>query len=1110
MNRYTLKMLLRSIKASFGRFMAIAAIVALGVGFYAGLMSSKPAMMNTVNEYMRTQRMYDFRCLSTLGFLENDVAAMNALDGVEYAEGSYFIDAMVQTGTSADAYQLVAITENVSVPYLTAGRLPESSGECLLDSNLFTEEDIGTVITVTEDSGDTVLDMLEHKSFVVTGIAKSPRYISKNRGTTALASGSVAGFILLTKDAFGDTPYHEILISCGIDAELYSDEYNETRDEIAPTIEKKLNSLGKTRLGVLERTADHEIYTAKTELSDGQREFFDGIMDANTELPDARHEIEDGEKQIADGRAELEKNQAEIDDGLKQIEDGARQIEENRQLIFDTKQEVILQRAAVTEEAARINSDISAVNSQITELELKRSEYVSAYATDASVAAAEIAAADAAIAELDPDTLSGKLAIAALNAAKASAQTRLDTAQAQLEAANAEFESIYGEELSPLYSRLEELTAEKTENETALATVELTIAQLEAGLQEIAEAEEELNENRNALYDGQIRLTYAQQNLDISEEELEDGREEYLEGAEDALEELSDGQTKLLYGELQLKIADDEREDSLALDLYTLDRSSNAGLVTFESDVQIIEAAARAFPLFLVLIAALVCGTTMTRMVSEERTVIGSLKAMGVSKYGIMRKYLIYSGSASALGCAGGFALGTTVIPYIVWYAYGILYSYSALLPYFSGKMLILCACVSVLGSIAVTAYTCSAVLREKPAELLRPRAPKTGRRILLERAGFIWRRLSFVAKAAMRNAFRHRARVFMILLGIGGCTALLIAGFGVKDSLAHVLDYQYDEIFLYDVEVNYDPEEITPAELLSAAGNRADGAAFVYSVSADASETGGDITKSISLIASDKNELEDIIDLHLADEEIPWPVNGQTVICTSLADDLGIKAGDSITLATDDGDTLTLTVSAECDNYLGRYVFINSSELQRDKNLALIRSDDPDIAQKLAASLRTLDGVDYVSLTQTSRDTMEASMASLDAVIALVVVCAAGLAFITLFNLTNINIMERVRDIATVKVLGFTGKETSAFILKENLILSVLGAAVGVPLGKLLHRVIVNMIKVEYMTYDVRIKPLSYILSVVITVVFALLANRMMCPKLKKVNMAESLKSVE
>ena len=645
---------------------------------------------------------------------------------------------------------------------------------------------------------------------------------------------------------------------------------------------------------------------------------------------------------------------------------------------------------------------------------------------------------------------------------------------------------------------------------SALASTDAYSLEDIAGLAgEVATLDMTVSMTESLLSDMSQEMADSREELAAGETQLLAGWAEYYAGQEKADRELAEARQKLEDAEKELADGEAELDASLQPQLYTLERTANSGYVTFENDSAIIDGIAVVFPIFFVLVAALVCITTMTRMVTEERTQIGTLKAMGYSSPVIMSKYLLYAGISALLGCVLGFFLGSTGLPYIVWYAYNIMYQYEDLIFRFNAWMFAGCLLISVVGSLFVTWLACRSALSEKPAELIRPKAPATGKRVLLERIGPLWRRLPFLSKVSIRNAFRYPSRVFMMLLGIGGCTALMIAGFGAKDSLAGVGSFQYDEISLYDVVVHLDPANVDdhPDSLWA---DWAEHSALTHRE--EIRLLNGSKGKDTDLILADAAEIAPLLSLHTKNgKEIPWPAPGEVLITEKLSDTLGLRTGDSAVIHLESGKERNVTIAGVCEYYVGHAVFATpDGYADTGKNYALIRAKaDEDIGLR-AARLRGANGVNYVSLTQTERETLENSMASVDLLVLMLVFCSGALAFITLYNLTNINIMERIREVATVKVLGFTPHETAQYILNENLMLSFFGAAFGLLLGKLLHRFVMESINLDYMTYDVRISPMSYVMGFLITFVFALLTNYFMRSKLEKVNMAESLKSVE
>ncbi len=1075
-------MLLRSIRQTRGRFFAILAIVALGVGFFAGLKNSQPAMLNTVDIYYHTQRMYDFQLMSSLGLTDEDVEAFRGLPGVVEAEGGRFVDAWAALGSNSsgnpEVFHFMSLTEQVATPALLTGRMPERENECLGDAAFFSERDLGKELLLTEENSAETLDGFTQKQFTLVGIVRSPRYISQDRGSSTLGSGKQAAFVMVPAGAFSEDVWYEILLFCDLPGKIYSEEYNEALRRMESAVETLLNRRGVLRVKELRADADAELEKARRELDDGWIQYRLGKRKSKRELDAALKKLTAAQEQLNASRRTLEQNEATL---------------------AETEQSVLRQRTALTERQTELSlkkTELAAEKAEfnysgkLAELYARRFSAEAEHSAALSPYALELAGIYARILILQMNPAASAEEIAALEQERETAQQNLNAAEAALEE---EFQNTLRaldeeeEQLKAEQAQFSEREAALSQEETELQTLEI---QIEISEQSLGPAREQLR---------QARLT-----LEAGERELSAGWEEYNRGKEKAEKELADALKKLEAGEEELRKAEEELEKKLQLDLYTLDRKSNAGYVTFQNDTAIVDGIAAAFPLFFVLVAALVCVTTMTRMVHEERTQIGTLKAIGYAAGAIMAKYLLYAGISSLLGCVFGFALGCTVLPWIVWYAYNIIYAYTELIFRYSLPMFLGCLIVSVAGSVAATWYAGRSALREKPAELIRPKAPAVGKRVLLERIPFLWRRLPFLSKVSIRNAFRYPNRVLMMILGIGGCTALMLAGFGAKDSIAKVAEYQYEEIALYDISVTTEEG----VSLSREDWEDAVGEAYREEIRLENGEDG----KDTELILGTGEEMEKLLNLHRKDgSPIPWPGPGEVVITQKLSEILGLKTGDEAVLLRNNQQRIPVRVSGVCEYFVGHAVFASPVNYGNPAvNSVYIRVREGEDIGRRAAQLRTKEGVQYVSLTQTERDIMESSMASLDLLVLMLVFCSGALAFITLLNLTNINLMERIREVATVKVLGFTPQETAAYTLNENLLLSVLGAVFGLVLGKYLHRFVIEMVQVEYMSFNIRIALLSYVLSFGLTLLFALLTNLFMRRKLEAVNMAESLKSVE
>lgn len=815
MQNTTLKMTGRSIRISIGRFAALFLIIALSVGFFAGLKLTKADMQKTLGLYLKNQQMYDFRLISTLGFTSEDETSFEKMDGVRSAEGSKSVDLLMEFDGNILPYTVLAIPEKINLPSLMEGRMPDADSECIADANVFNAEDIGKTITVAAENAEDSADKLKTKTYTIVGLAESPLYLGLDRGTTTLSGGKPKGFLYLSPEAFETEIYTDLYLTLTDNAAVYSEEYDRLTKQYKPDVAK-----------LCEQTAQNH---------------YDWLL----------------------------------------------------------------------------------------------------------------------------------------------AETGL--------------------------------TAEMAET---------------AGIYEP--------------------------------------------------------------------------------DTYILTRSENAGYVSFENDTSIVSGIANVFPVFFILVAMLVCITTMSRMVHEERTQIGVLKAMGFSNKGIIGKYLLYVGSATLLGWGVGYFLGTRGIPQVFWFAYNSIYDFSSLSycfnPWIMGGTLV----ASLLGTMGSTLYACRRALMSEPAKLIRPKVPKAGKRIVLERIGFLWNRLPFLQKVTMRNMFRYKSRFLMMIIGISGCTALLVTGFGVRDSLLPTGDIQYGEILKYDIEAEFQE----PQEPQNTILKKTDGVGrYLLLEESSADILSAEKTQSVRLLSFDTDNVRDFLCLSDGSAELAIPADGEVMLSRQAANKLGVQPGEKIKLRNSDREIYELRLSGVFENHIDNYAVI-SAETYREcvnawepKRAFILAEKDVDT---LADTLLAADGVNGITILADRKDSIDDSLSCLNYIIFLIIFFAGALAFVVIYNLTNINIAERSREIATVKVLGFYPKETGAYILRENLILSALAALVGLPLGVILHRFVLYMIDIDGLLFPVQISGSSYLLAFMLTILFAFFVNLYMKRKVGKIHMAESLKTVE
>lgn len=661
-----------------------------------------------------------------------------------------------------------------------------------------------------------------------------------------------------------------------------------------------------------------------------------------------------------------------------------------------------------------------------------------------------------------------------------------------------------------------------------------------------SEAEDKLSEGRQELEknraDGQEKLDKAKADLDSGRAQLDEqlaqleqikdiapqqysaGMEQYNAAYADYEKGLADYESskadfdkQIADAEAELKKGESDLSSLKKPDIYVLDRNTNIGYACFESDSEIVAQVARVFPIFFILVAALVCMTIMSRMVEEQRTQIGVFKALGYSEGTVMGKFIFYAGLAAIIGCVLGYSLGTYIFPKIIWKTYTLMYIQLPIGYLFDKQLALIALAVSLICSVGVTWFSCRVELSETAASLMRPKAPKAGKRVLLEYVTPVWKRLKFLQKVSIRNIFRYKKRLFMMILGIGGCTALLVTGFGLKDSIAGFAETQYNEIQVADASANLrNVGDVFPEELNNVLTENTEDYTLLYTGAWDLLY--GKKVKSVTVNAADSFEnMEKYFDLHtVKGEKLTPPAEGEAIVSHSIAERYGIKKGSMMKLRDENMRELNVKVTGVFENHVYNVVFLGRETMEKQLgesvpvNYAFLNFKEGADTYKTTAALSKNGNITAVMVFADLKERLSKMMSSLDYIVLIVIVCAAGLAFIVLYSLTNINITERVREIATIKVLGFFRHETSSYVLRENLALTAFGTVVGLGVGILLHAFVMAQIRVDLVDFSVRILPKSFLFSTLLTFLFNFIVDLFMVLKLERINMAESLKSIE
>ena len=689
----------------------------------------------------------------------------------------------------------------------------------------------------------------------------------------------------------------------------------------------------------------------------------------------------------------------------------------------------------------------------------------------------------------------------------AEADAQLADAKAQLDDAKQQLDDGWQEILDG-EQELADAKAEIEENEQKLLDAK---TEIEEGWQELLDGEAEIADGEQQIAENEQKLIDGRADLEEGRQELDDGWQEYEDGKQEAEQELADGWQEIMDGRDEL--ASLERPE-----WYVLGRGTNVGYASFEGDCDRMESLSTVFPTMFFLVAALVALTTMTRMVDEERGVIGAYKALGYGRLRIASKYLIYAAVPSVLGSLFGIVLGNQTLPRICWSAYLMMYRGPDLLVVHQPVFNTIGCVASAACTLGATAFACRSELRETPASLLQPKAPKAGKRIFLEYIRPLWKRLKFTQKVTCRNLFLYKRRLFMTIVGIAGATGLLLTGFGIKDSVSGIVEKQYSEIYLYDTIVSLKDNEVSDGAREILDGDSFDGWMTVMKKSTDL--MAGDASYSgYVLVPENAEDLGTYINLRdrKTGESVEF-TEGSVLVTEKLAGLLGVDVGGTITIENESGRRVDFTVTGIVENYVYHYLYISPELYESEMNEPFEPSEidavcvetDGEAREAIAAQLQEQEGVATAGFTEDTRASFDDLVESLNSIILVIIFCAGALAFVVLYNLTNINVTERQRELATIKVLGFRDGEVAGYIYRETSLLTILGCAVGLAFGVLMHSFVIQTVEVDMVMFGRTVEPLSFVYSALLTLLFAVIVDLVMYPKLKKIDMVESLKSVD
>ena len=1127
----------REIRGSLNRFLSILCIVALGVAFYTGIRSSQPDMQASADALYDGINLMDIRVLGDLGMTQQDVDALADIDGVTQARGGYTTFALSEQGGAQSVVSVISLAGDMNQVTLTQGRLPEAPDECFLDESYLRSAGLSLGDTITLKSGkedEKLSDTLATDTFTVVGAGSYAWYLNLDRGTADVGNGDVRYFICVPPESFSMDVYTVAYLTCnGADGlNCYGDEYKDFIDEVKDRIEAIAGERCDIRYQEVQAEGAEKIADAKQEIADGEQELADAkqeLADAEQKLSDAAQEIADGEQEIADGEAELadakdelRRQQKKIDAGWEELNAAKEELGIAAEELADARDELSAGEKQASDSRQSLEEQNAQFNAYAAQAEtLKSAEgYAQAQANYAALQAAQAAGVPLTDEQTSALQFYGQI-LPQVDGALQGAPATDDTLTAAVDGA-----------LQPTRDALSAGYAQLTEAERQLADGR---EQLKGAQGEYEDALRQIRESEQQLLDGQAEIDKGWDEVRKAEQELEDGRQELADGRkeyEDALREYEDAKAEFDeksadaqrdIDDAKRKVADAEQElaDLTLPEWYVLDRQSIQSYVEFGMDADRIGALGRVFPAIFFLVAALVALTTMTRMVEEGRLQVGTMKALGYSKAAIAGKYIGYALLAAMLGGLIGIPLGSTLFPYVIMTAYRMLYAnLTVMLTPVQWGLSLSAMAIAVVCVAGATLMACYAQLSATPAQLMRPTAPPEGKRVLLEYVPALWRRMNFTAKATFRNLFRYKKRLFMTLFGIGACMGLLLVGFGLRDSIAEIVNKQYTAVWTYDASVTVDSnelEKLPEVEEAIAELPAVDAQLSAQVTVIDARANG--VTKPVNLFVPEKPEdLGKIVSLQTRRGQQPVELTeGGVVLTEKAARLLAVSVGDEIELMLDETQSVRATVTGIAENYLYHYVYITPGlyetlygEAPEYDTVFLRTNTGLDGQDALGKELLRIPHVTGVSFVSDLEETVANMMHSLDLVVWVLVAAAALLAFVVLYNLNNIAIIERRRELATLKVLGFHDGEVAMYVYRENIWLTGIGILLGMVIGVILHQFVIRTCEVDMIMFGQDIGALSYLYSAVLTGVFAVIVNFFMYFSLKKIDMVESLKSVE
>lgn len=1131
-----LKTSIREIKQSPARFLSILGIIFLGVAFFVGIGATGPDMIKSADHYYGKTKLADMSIYSSLGFSAEDKAVLLEEENIQTVNLQYLLDLPLSQKNTVFRFLSLTGKDELNQLHVVEGQLPKATNEILLDSNLSDAKDYQIGDTFEILAKDDPENQLKEHEFKIVGFAQSPEFIDNSkRGNTNVGNGSISAFAYLLPEAFQMDAYSRMLIS-----------FDDLRTEVAYS-QNYVDLMNKNKAQVTSLLAprkqgrlDEIREKALKELNDNQRE----IDEANAQIEEGAKQLNDALKTLEAGKKELEAGQQTFDSEMANAE---AQIRYQRDQLVSAQAELDQQRATLESQQQALNQQSKELTAAEEQLEPLLAQKATLEASLAQLEGVQQQYGELVVLldgfaevpeEAQPSAIEAIKSTASALSAQLSASPELSGAFGTF-AAEVTVENI-AETQTVIRSAGDLIEQQRLEVQQSLTTLATQQQELAAARQALVAGQAQIDAGRDALAQGQAEIdrgfeqlnqgeqTLAEQRqqgqseLDAARQEFETGQEAYEKEAQ-AFQKLQDETLPDL--KAAQRTIDQEREklDELepATFTYVL-RDDNPGYLEYEENANRISSIATVFPTIFFLIAALVSLTTMGRMIEEKRTEIGTYKALGYKNSEVSLKFIIYSLTAGLTGTLLGLLVGFYLFPTIIINAYGQLYNMTEFpTPWYLSYSLIGLA-VGLFCTVGISMIVLRVDLMSSPATLLRPKAPKAGKTILLERIQPLWRRLNFNQKVTMRNLFRYKSRMFMTVFGIAGCTAMILTGFGLKNSISDIVPIQFNEVWRYQGIVTFDEEASTQAiEEYQAAVSQLDLLSATLGMTSEnltVAQTGKASQEVTVYVPENPAELSDFVSFtdRKTGEVYALGDNG-VIINEKLAKLFQLAIGDTIELKNGDNEIFEVTISGITENYVGHFAYFSPTyyeeifgEIPTYNSELLLFSEalTKEQENQIANDLMKQDRVLNVTFLSDSSTALDDTTEILNIVVWLLIISAGLLAFIVLYNLNNINISERIRELSTIKVLGFYNKEVTMYIYRENIFLTLFGIIAGLFLGQILHGYVLATVELDMLMFSPEIHLLSYLYSSLITLFFTIIVGFVMYQKLKHVDMIEALKS--